>query len=90
MGKTINNKMYFIQKLIKKLSCFFHILPQTILLYFLYIKTSYAYINPGIIGMFLQILVAIIAFFWLFFAKFKSLVKAFFRKLKKGKKDLNN
>ena len=89
MDKKINNKMYVIQKLIKNVLFFSYIIPPFIFLYFIYIKMSYAYINPGIIGMFLQILVAIIAFFWFFFSKFRSIVKSLFKKSKKDKKDFN-
>ena len=79
--------MFIIKELKTKTSYSIDLITLTIFAYFLNIKFSYAYINPGILGMFLQFFVAIIAFVWLFFSRIKVLFKTVFRKKKHIKKD---
>ena len=76
-----------INELKTKTSYSIDLIILTTFAYFLNIKFSYAYINPGILGMFLQFFVAIIAFVWLFFSRIKVMVKKVFRKIKHSKKD---
>lgn len=79
--------LYMIKKILKKWIQFYKLILVSLLLYFINIKFSYAYINPGIFGMFLQLIVVFIAFLWFCSFRIKILVKSFFKKIIKIKKN---
>lgn len=77
--------LYLFNNLKKTLSYIYKLSILSLLLYFINIKASYSYINPGIIGMFLQFLVAGLGLIWLFFSKFKKGINSLYKKITKRK-----
>ena len=77
-----------IKRLLNKSIYFCNLIFISLFLYFINIKFSYAYINPGIFGMFLQFIVAAIAIIWFYFSRLKILIKSFYKKISKDDNEL--